>query len=182
MNTLFNDSEVFQKDRPKKLTDNQQSELYKELAQEIIDSGWSSSEVEDIVEDLKTLSRHDSGFELAKELEGFRCNADYDIKTDFIEWLDDFDSRHTEVISENEMRWVKAHSIKPAKEIGIGLLINKSISRSEDLRAGCTIYINGYYEKTGKYQVWKEKGSKRNYIINYEEIDECCSFLPVNNK
>lgn len=176
MEQLFSDSECFQKERPKKLTEKQQKELYEQLAQQIIDEDWSSGDIEDIVKDLKNLSRRDSGYELAKELER-SWNVSYTIKTDFIEWLDDFDRKHYEVISEYQKRWVKAHNIEPKIETGVELSINKSIGYCKELRLANTIFINGYDKEIGKYLVWPEKYSKRNYLINYEEIESNCTVI-----
>lgn len=37
---LFNDSETFMKERPTKITDEQQQQFYKEVAEEIIGNDW----------------------------------------------------------------------------------------------------------------------------------------------
>jgi len=53
METLFNDAEVFQKERPTKLTEKQEADFYSEQAKDLIKKGFSTDDEEDIIEDLK---------------------------------------------------------------------------------------------------------------------------------
>ena len=88
MEKLFDDSETFQKERPKEITEKQENELYSKLAKEIISNGWCIDELEeDIIYDLKHLSRNDTGFEMAKDLEDYNMKCNYEIDTDFIYWF-----------------------------------------------------------------------------------------------
>ena len=68
METLFKDSETFQKERPTKLTDKQSDELFKKLSKEVIENGWSKNDAGIIAKDLSELKYCNSGYERAKEL------------------------------------------------------------------------------------------------------------------
>jgi len=176
--TLFKDSEVVTKQRPDKLSENQKAEIYNRLAQEIIDGGWSKHDISDIIEDLKGLSKNDSGYEKAKELEnGFNSKARYGIDTSFIEWLDFFDDEFSDVVRENVKTWVKAHDIKPKFEIGTQLTISRYISIAPELKVGNNIYVNNIRESEAQYGVSPEKDSNLNYIINYETIESGCEVI-----
>ena len=70
MNTLFNDKDTFQKQRPTKPSEKQITDFYLKAAKEVIDGGWCTYDVEDIAKDLKELNNHyDNGFELAKKFD-----------------------------------------------------------------------------------------------------------------
>jgi hypothetical protein len=171
---LFKDSEIFIKERPTKLSEKQETEIWQKLAKEVIDNGWSDDDIKTIIEDLQGLSMSDSGYEMAKDLEGFRSNGHYDIDTAFIEWLDMLDRDFYYARYENVKQWVKAHDIKPKYEIGTQLIVKEHFTRSQELQVGKVIFINGYYEKEAKYCVSNEKDSKRNVVIIYENIERCC--------
>ena len=64
---LFKDSEVFVKERPIKLSEKQEAEIWQKLAKEVIDNGWSDDDIDTIIEDLQSLSISDSGYEMAKD-------------------------------------------------------------------------------------------------------------------
>ena len=83
-NLLFQDSDVFTKERPIELSHSQKESVYKKLAKEIIDNDWSDDNIEDIILDLKSLSFSNSGYEKAKELESFNAKCSYSIDTEFI--------------------------------------------------------------------------------------------------
>ena len=170
MSKLFEESEIFTKERPSKLTKIQSKELYNTLAKEIIDNGWSTSTVEEISEDLESVSRHSTGFELAKELDdvGYYGNID----SQFIEWLEDFDSRHQEIIDENIKTWVTAHKIEPKHSVGTELKINKQIIHyTEGYGVGSTVFVNGYKKELGCYYISKIKGNTSNYVVEYETVE-----------
>lgn len=176
-NLLFQDSDVFTKERPIELSHSQKESVYKKLAKEIIDNDWSDDNIEDIILDLKGLSFTNSGYEKAKELEGFNAKASYSIDTSFIEWLDDFHSSFSDLIEENQRRWVIAHNVKPKIKIGQQLIIDKSFSRAKDLKTGKTIFINGYKLETGMYLVNEKPSNNSNYIVSYESIEENCNLI-----
>lgn len=171
---LFPDSETFVKERPTKLSEKQETEIWQKLAKEVIDNGWSDDDIDTIIEDLQNLSMSDSGYEMAKDLEGFRANGSYDIDTSFIEWLDMLYSDFSDANRENVKRWVKAHNIKPKYEIGTQLVVKEHFTRSPELQVGKVIYVNGYYENEAKYCVSNEKESRQNVVIIYEDIERCC--------
>lgn len=171
---LFNDSETFVKERPEKLSEKQKAEIWQKLAKEVIDGGWSDDDIDTIIEDLQGLSMSDSGYEMAKDLEGFRANGNYDIDISFIEWLDMLDSDFDDARRENVKRWVKAHYIEPKYEIGTQLVVKEYFTRSPELQVGKVIFVNGYYENEAKYCVSNEKDSRRNALIVYEKIEQCC--------
>lgn len=86
---LFKDSETFIKERPTKLSEKQEAEIWQKLAKEVIDNGWSDDDIDTIIEDLQNLSMYYSGYEMAKDLEGFSSNGNYDIDTSFTKILND---------------------------------------------------------------------------------------------
>jgi len=172
---LFKDSEVFVKERPIKLSEKQEAEIWQNLAKEVVKNGWSTDDIDTIIEDLQGLSMSDSGYEMAKYLEGFSANGNYDIDTSFIEWLDMLDSDFDDARRENVKRWVKAHDIKPKYEIGTQLVVKEHFTQSPELQVGKIIFVNGYYENEAKYCVSNEKDSKRNVLIIYEKIEQYCA-------
>lgn len=143
---LFKDSEVFVKERPSKLSEKQETEIWQNLAKEVVNNGWSDDDIDTIIEDLQSLSMSDSGYEMAKDLDGFSANGSYDIDTSFIEWLDMLDSDFDNARRENVKRWVKAHDIKPKYKIGTQLVVRERFSRSPELQVDKVIFVNGYYE------------------------------------
>jgi hypothetical protein len=171
---LFNDSELFVKQRPTKLTENQENEIYRKLAQEVIDDNWSDDYAEDIIHDLKRLSKNDTGYEMAKELEGFTSKASYSISTCFIEWLDSLSYAFDDAKRENVKRWVEAHNIQPKYKLGTELTVKEHFTRSPELEVGKTIFINSIWDLEAKYGVFNTKDSKRNILINYEDIEKFC--------
>lgn len=172
--SLFKDSEGFVKERPMQLSENKNTEIWKKLAKQVISNGWSDDDIDTIIDDLRNLSIYDSGYKMAKDLEGLR--ACYDIDTSFIEWLDMLDSYFDEARRENVKRWVKAHGIKPKYEKGTKLVVKEHFTTiSPFLQIGKVIFINGYFEHEAKYYVSNEKDSKQNVIIVYEEIEQCCA-------
>lgn len=168
---LFPLSETFQKEKPTKITEKQEQDLYLKLANEIISKNWSDSKPEVIIRDLKELSRYDTAFEMGKKLDGLFSKGSYDIDSDFIEWLDWFDYYFREIHEQNIKNWVIANKIKPKLPIGTRLIISKPFSRTPDLQEDKTIFINGYHEEVAKYHVSATKGSTRNFAVDYDEIE-----------
>ena len=146
----------------------------KEVPQQFPVTNNADDDIDTIIEDLQSLSMSDSGYERAKDLEGFRANGSYDIDTSFIEWLDMLDSDFDDARRENVKRWVKAHDIKPKYEKGTQLVVKEHFTRSPELQVGKVIFVNGFYENEAKYCVSNEKDSKRNVLIIYEKIEQCC--------
>jgi hypothetical protein len=142
------------------------------MANEIIENFWSIDSVDVISNDLKNLNKNDSGFELAKELEGYYFDGDYVFDTSFIEWLDDLGYEYDKLINENVEAWVNAHNIKPKYSIGTKLLIDKMFVHCCEFGQGDEVFINGINERLGKYHIFNIKDSKRNYVVNYEKVEE----------
>src|SRR3989304_6105776 len=125
MKKLFKDLEVFTEKRPEKLTEKQENEIWEKLAKEVIEGGWSNDNIDVIIEDLKNLSMSDSGYEMAKDLEGFVAKGNYKFDTSFIEWLDmlysDFYDTKSKIIKE----WVKVCNIKPKYKKDTKLIVKE---------------------------------------------------------
>lgn len=168
---LFPESEVFTKERPKKLTDEQKKEFFLKQAEEIIENGWSKNDPETIAEDLAGLSMRDSGFEMAKDLDSTGMSS-YDIDGDFVSWLDFLSSEYNSAIEENQKTWVKAHNIQPKFTTGTALKVNKYLS--SELKIGETIYVTGIKNEVGKYLVWKDPQHQGGYVMDYERIEDAC--------
>lgn len=172
MAKLFNESEMFVKERPKDLTDMQESKMYSEIAQEIIDEGYSDSDIVDIISDIKEISFNISGFEIAKSLDDdYKMEGSYKINGDFVDYLDDLSSKRQGYIEENVKAWVKAHNPINKFNKGDRLQINKALYFK--LPDGI-IYINGVKKETAEYVVDRDKERKGGVILNFEEIEEKC--------
>ncbi len=174
METLFKDSEVFTKNRPSKITEKQHNDLLIKLANDIINEGWSNSDADTIITDLEDLTKYDSGFELAKELDGITAKGSYDIDTQFIEWLDDYGSYFNDILRENIKTWVNAHNIKPKFNKQKALKIKLKLSLYSDLKIGDIVYINSIYEKDATYGISRVLNDRRNTIYNFELIENSC--------
>lgn len=180
--SLFKDSEVFMKQRPEEITKEQEDQIWEDLAQEVIDNKWSKNDIEDIVDDLQDLSKSDSGYEMAKYLEDWG-GAVYDIKTSFIEWLDNLDYKFYQAKRDNVREWVKAHDVKPKIQIGTQFTVKEFISRWPELKVGKVIFINGLDERQAQYLVSNDKDSPENILVNYEIIEKgCVAYGEVSQK
>lgn len=180
METLFNDNELFQKERPTKATEKQETDFYLKAAQEIIDGGWCTYDVEDIATDLKELNNHyDNGFELGKKFDnGYNIDCSYDVDVSFCEWLDCLYSRYEDIIRENERSWVKAHDIKPLFEKGQKLIVNEALCHT--IKSGTTVYVNGGRMDEGKYWIDIDPNKKGGTVLNFELVEKCCTpFNPL---
>lgn len=169
MEKLFDDLQCFQKERPTDLTNSQKEEFYYSLAKEIKENNWSDDSIECIIHDLKELSMHDSGYEMAKDLEGYRMSANYNIDTDFIYWLDDFHFKYSRVLDENVAMWVKAHNPQPKYEIGQKLIIESTLNYKQ--KKGDIVYVNGINKEKAYYLVDADKNKKGGIILNYEILE-----------
>jgi hypothetical protein len=171
MLTLFNDSEVFQKDRPTAPTELQLQEFYSEKAKEIIRKQFSDSDEEDIIADLKDLYPfRDNGFEMAKELETGEAN--YDIDTSFCDYLDDLSNDFLILHKQNIKDWIKAHNPQPNFKKGDKLQIIETISWP--LKKDTTWYVNAVREETATYTIDENLKAGCGYVVNYEKVEKCC--------
>ena len=176
MNKLFDDRLLVQKERPTKITSQQEEKMFSDLAKEIIENQYSSDEEDTIIKDLNKLYLCDSGFEKSKQLdrEGY---ADYTFDGNFIDWLDNMEYKRRSILTENIKLWVEAHNILPIHQIGTELLIINDISHDKTLKKECIIYINGHNEKEATYKVSSKKGDTRNFIIEYERVELNCDLF-----
>jgi hypothetical protein len=172
MDRLFSDAETFQKERPTKMSAEQQRDLYLEIAQEIIDEGWSESNIEDIAQDVSEISFNDSGYEIAKDLERHK-KAYYDIDTSFIEFLDDLSWKKRERIQENVKTWVLAHNPKPKFEKGQKLIVDTSLDYEK--KKGVVVFVTGVSEKTACYLIDENQERAGGTVIAYERVESNCS-------
>lgn len=172
MQKLFTDAETFQKERPTKITELQKQNFYKEMAEEIIKGGWSNDAAEKIMEDMAEISVHDTGYEIAKELEGFYMKASYNIDTEFIEFLDNFGYNKSQILQKNIQDWVAAHNPQPKLKEGQKLIIESPLNYK--MGKGETVYINGFLEKDACYLIDKNPEKKGGTIIAYEKVERCC--------
>lgn len=171
---LFADSEVFQKERPTKITDIQEQEFYKEFAQGIIDGKWSSDDLETIIQDVSDLSVHENGYELAKSLESYSCKASYDIDSEFVDYLNDFRYRKSEILTRNVRDWVKAHNPQPKFEIGTKLSIEKPLHQV--VHKSGIIYVVGYLKDEAKYIVNIDPAKNGcGSLFTYEKVEDNCA-------
>jgi hypothetical protein len=189
MQTLFNDSEVFQKERPKTVTANQLDEFYKVRAKEIISQGFSDSDEEDIIQDLQNLYPfNDNGYEMARRLEVCPSASEYEFNTDFCEFLDSLDFEYRQILSENVKAWVKAHDIKPKFEKGTKLLIKRTLCHG--LIKDMEVYVNSINSNQfhsddrndGNYCI--DTNPKRNggTVLAYELVESNCELIKKNQK
>jgi hypothetical protein len=171
MQTLFNDSEVFQKERPVKPTEQQLKKFYSEQAKEIIKQGFSDSDEEDIISDLESLYPfNDNGFEMAKDLE--RGNGYYEIDTSFCEWLDCLDSDFRQLNTDNVKAWVKAHNPQPKFNDGQKLLIVENLCHG--MKKDMIVYVNYKREEEAVYIVDTDPTKRGGTILDYERVEKCC--------
>lgn len=173
MSTLFPDSETFTKHRPTRATDEQLKAFYREYAEEIIENGWADDYLEAVVYDVSNLSSFDSGYELAKRLESLSCRGNYHIKTEFIEFLDDFTWRKRGLVEANVKTWVKAHNPKPKFQKGQALKPENSTNRS--LPNNKTVYVTGFSEDRACYLIHEDKDMQGGIVLAYEEVEACCT-------
>jgi uncharacterized protein YfkK (UPF0435 family) len=167
---MFNDSEMFQKQRPTGLTDSQNLTFFTDMAKEVRKNNWSSNEVQDIAKDLSELNLNQNGFELGKDLdEGFNYKASYNIDVLFLEFLENIQLERMMIVNDNVKNWVKAHDIKPKLEKGFDFNANEKIGRFKDSR----LYISDIYPDTAQYVVKiKDGDKKRGFLFDYEKIEE----------
>jgi len=173
MEKLFDDTLFVQKERPTKITEQQEEKMYLDLAKECIKHQYSSDDEETIAEDLKELSTNDSGFEKAKDLED-NGNASYEFDGDFIDWLDGMDYKRSDILKENVKLWVKAHNPQPKLEKGTKLKIVESLSYSKDLRKDCVVYVTGINMEQAYYTISDDKEKQGGYVLAFEKVESNC--------
>ena len=179
MEALFQDSEVFVRERPTQPTEKQLAEFYKKTAQEIIDSGWSSSKILRIIFDLEDLAPFfDSGYELAKKLEGLTSIGSYKIDMEFLDFLDNLHSDYRELLTENIKQWVKAIQPMPQWAVGDKLkIVTNNIYRVSSFSEGDEVFITSIDDKEARYVVDKDKDMRGGTMIAFEKLEECAKLI-----
>lgn len=178
MKPLFPDSETVNKERPTKITEQQEIDFYEKQAKEIIENGWSTSNTDAIITDLKELYPfNDNGYEMAKKLDDGYCKiAFYNVDTSFCEWLEFLHTEYHQVLDKNIEVWRTAHNPQPKFVKGQKLIVDITLNHEKE--KGCEIFITGFLEKTAHYLVDQDPERKGGTIIAYEIIEERCS--PIN--
>jgi len=174
MDKLFDDTLFIQKERPTKITKQQEEKMFINLAKEVIKNKYSFDGEETISEDLKGLSLHDNGFEKAKNLES-DGNASYTFDGEFIDWLDGMDYSRESILKENVKLWVKSHNPQPKIEKGTKLIINESLNFFlKDLRKDCIVYVTGVNMEQAYYTISADKDNKGGCILAFEKVEFNC--------
>ena len=173
MEKLFDDTLFVQKERPIKITKQQENKMFIDLAKECIKNQYSSDDEETISEDLSNLSINDNGFEKAKALDD-NANASYSFDGDFIDWLERMDFKRDEILTENVKLWVKAHNPQPKLEKGTKLKITGHLSYQKDLRTECIVYITGINMERAYYTISDNKEKQGGYMVAFEKVESNC--------
>lgn len=183
MEKLFSDSELMLNERPTKITEQQEKDYLEEVAEEIINNNWSNSRIEKIIKDLSNISwTLRSGYEIAKELEGYNSKASYNIDTSFIELLDDFHRNKESIVRENIRDWVKAHKPQAKFEVGQELIVETQLFRGFNQgKQGDIVYITGKNEKEANYYVHEDKDYNGGYVLAYEKVENNCKIYKYEN-
>lgn len=170
--TLFSEKEMFTRLRPTKATEAQKKNFFKEKAQEIVESGWSNSDADDIESDLyKIFPFAESGYELAKRLERTAMKADYDIDGEFVSWLDSLNSDYRDIIRENVKMWVKIIEPKPLYEVGDKIVLTETLRGVKGLMAGKEFYIVSLIKSEAKYVIHYDKAKTEGSAFAYEILE-----------
>jgi len=172
MEKLFSDKEVMSNIRPTKITEEQERELCIKFATEIIKSGWSSDDVEDIAKDLSTINPNHEGFEAAKSLEDYSNEAYYSIDSEFVAYLDYFNHERGELLRKNIKDWVKAFDIKPKFSKGDELFIEKHLNFH--IKKDYTIFITGINYAEANYYLHENPNNNGGYVLKFEEVESSC--------
>ena len=170
---LINDSEVFQKDRPLTITNEQRNEVLTEVAKDIINWQLSKSDLEQIIADLdEVYDSSSSGFEMAKELEdGYNTFGYYTINSQLVELLESLDRLANDKKRENIKDWVKAHNIKPTLKKGDKVKLK--LAPFFSLNVGDEVYVNYLKEDTAHYVIDKDPNRNGGIVVEYEKLERC---------
>ena len=173
MEKLINDCEVFQKDRPLTITNQQRKEVLTEVAEDILEWNLSKDSLETIIEDLDNVYDFgNSGFEMAKELEdSYDCSGSYDINSTLIELLESLDSLVDDKKRKNTSEWVKAHDIKPKFKKGDGFVLKKSPSYG--FNVGEKVFITMINSERAYYCVNKIENGNGGRVVVFEKLENC---------
>lgn len=172
MEKLFTDAETFTKVRPTKITEQQQKDFYKTIAEDIIANGWSDDDLEDVFADVSRIHPHNSGYEIAKDLEGYGSKASYNIDTTFIEFLDNFGYEKDCILRKNVEAWVLAHNPQPKFKKGQKLIVETILNYQK--KKGAIVYVTGFSEKQACYLIDENSEKQGGTVISYEKVEANC--------
>lgn len=170
MEKLFSDTEVFQAERPTKITDEQFKKVYTSIAEEIIQCNLSTSNIETIISDLETLDKNCTGFEMATLLaDGYCYEGTYETNSQLVEILESIDSEIDDFHRQNVKDWVKARNIKPTLEKGLKFEFISNIPYS--LKANKEYYITTINKELAYYTVDEDKNRKGGRVLAFEKLE-----------
>jgi len=171
MDKLFDDTLFVSKERPVKITDQQETQMFIDLAKDVIKYGYSDSDEETIAEDLKNLSFCSSGFERAKDLDS-NGNASYEIDGEFVDWLDDIEYARSVILAANVQLWVTAHNPQPKFKEGTKLKVITTLNREK--LAGSIIYVTAVRPLVAEYLVDENETRPGGTVMSYERVELNC--------
>lgn len=125
------------------------------------------------MQDVSEICAHDSGYEIAKDLESSGKKASYDIDTSFIEYLDDFAYHKGKIHTQNIKDWVAAHNPQPKFNKGQKLLVNTFLNNQK--RKGAIVYVTGINEKEAYYTIDENPLKNGGTVIDYEKVETNCT-------
>jgi len=173
MEKLIKDCDVFQKDRPLTITNQQRIEVLTEVAEDILEWNLSKDSIETIIEDLDNVyDSGNSGFEMAKELEdSYDCSGTYNINSNLIELLESLDSLVNHKKTENTREWVEAHNIKPKFKKGDGFILKSSPSYGFNI--GDKIFITMINSQNAYYCINEAENGNGGRVVVFEKLESC---------
>lgn len=176
MTKLFHDKELFMKDRPIKITEEQEKQFFIDEAEKFIKWQWSEGPAATIARDLKAISKsfYSSGFELAKDLER-DGGARYNISGEVVDYLESLTIGQRYILDENVKAWVAAHDIKP--KFSKGQLLKIQIDIDREYVAGKDVFITGIYDTTAHYIIHQDKNHNGGRYVTFEKLEASCIVL-----
>jgi len=174
MEKLFDDTSFIVDKRPLEITEQQRESMFITLANQVIEYNYSNDDVETIAYDLAQLSKYDTGFDRAKDLED-NGNGDYTFDGEFISWLDNMDYEERSILSKNVKLWVSVYNPQPKFEIGDELIINSRLNSK--MPVGLVIYITSFLMEEALYTVSANKDEQGGYMIPFEYVEDKCRKL-----
>ena len=180
MLTLFHDSELFQKERPIKITEQQKTELINDSVEHIISKYIKNIDKEDIVEMLeyyypfKTFNDIDDDYDYIEEEISNKFNIQ--INEELFGHLNYLSMKIDKSLVENVKQWVNAHSIKLKYNDYQYLKVLKPFGR---FKVDDIIVVNGVYNETARYIVDKDYNIGLGTIIDGEVIENNCEPLEI---
>ena len=175
MEKLFNDSELYIKERPKQITEQQAEKLYKEIAEEIVKDGWSDDDVEDIIQDVSEINFKENGYEIAKSLESGRRLTTYNIDAMFVEFLDCLGHRKDSIHRQNVRDWASANNPQP--KFAKGQKIRVKTALSYNMKSGQEFFVTGIKQEEAYYMIHENPEHNGGYVFDYEKLEANCEII-----